>query len=332
MFVKLPKTAPIIVATVAVAAWASGWGTAAVHAQCGGSCGGSCGHGGHAGHEAGSTGHEHGAARAAHDQPAPTAPHGGQLTKAKPLTFEVVYRPQEVRVYIYGQMPYPASAKEVRGEVLMQVRDNPRVFRFPLSYVAPPAGSSEQDYLAAAVDLTRIRDGDMTVTLNLENLPLPEGPKLTFTQTFAMSRTKPQVAIAVLDESDRAGIARQKVCPITGEPLGKMGDPVKLLIDGQPLYVCCQGCVAKVKNNPAAFLSKAMPQITLATLGEGDRAGVARQRVCPVTGAALGSMGDPIKVLVGGQPLYLCCKGCLGKVQSDPDVYLRKAGHTSQVQ
>jgi hypothetical protein len=60
-------------------------------------------------------------------------------------------------------------------------------------------------------------------------------------------------------------------------------------------------------------------------LGEGDKAAVARQEVCPVTGAKLGSMGAPIKVLVGDQPLYLCCKGCLGKVQRDPETYLAKA-------
>jgi hypothetical protein len=114
------------------------------------------------------------------DRPAEAQPpHGGQVKKAEPLTFEVVYRPQEVRVYIYSLMPYPESAKEARGEMLMQVRDNPRVFRYPLHYVAPAAGSSEQDYLAAAVDLTKVRDGDMRVTFNLENLPLPHHPQLS---------------------------------------------------------------------------------------------------------------------------------------------------------
>ena len=114
----------------------------------------------------------------------------------------------------------------------------------------------EQDYLAAAVDLTKVRDGDMRVTFNLENLPLPHHPKLTFAQTFALSKTKPQVTLAALAESDREGIARQQVCPVTGAKLGGMGDPVKVLIDGQPLYLCCKGCVAKVKRNPEAYLAK----------------------------------------------------------------------------
>lgn len=70
--------------------------------------------------------------------------------------------------------------------------------------------------------------------------------------------------------------------------------------------------------------------LAYAQCGCSGRAGIARQRVCPVTGAALGSMGDPVKLLVGGQPLYLCCKGCLSKVQSNPLGYLQKANQAAQ--
>jgi hypothetical protein len=138
----------------------------------------------------------------------------------------------------------------------MQVRGNPQIFRAPLHYVAPPVGSNEQDYLEAAVDLTKIRDGDMRVTLNLENLPLPHRPKVSFAQTFALSKAKLPVTLAALSESDRTGIARQRVCPVTGAPLGSMGDPIKVLIDDRSLYLCCQGCVAKVKNAPETYTPK----------------------------------------------------------------------------
>jgi len=36
-------------------------------------------------------------------------------------------------------------------------------------------------------------------------------------------------------------------------------------------------------------------------------------------------MGAPVKVLIGGQPLYLCCQGCLGKVEKAPEQFLAKA-------
>ena len=138
----------------------------------------------------------------------------------------------------------------------MQVRGNQQVFRYPLGYVAPPAGSGEQDYLAAAVDLTHVRDGDMRVTLNLENLPLPHRPKVAFTQTFAISKEKLPVTVAALSEGDRAGIARQQICPVTGAQLGRMGDPVKVLVGNQPLYLCCQGCLSKVQSDPEVYLRK----------------------------------------------------------------------------
>lgn len=71
----------------------------------------------------------------------------------------------------------------------------------------------------------------------------------------------------------------------------------------------------------AAIAPKPRPKVSLATLAQGDQAAIARQQVCPVTGAKLGSMGDPIKVLVGDHPLYLCCAGCVAKVKQSPDKY-----------
>ena len=46
------------------------------------------------------------------------------------------------------------------------------------------------------------------------------------------------------------------------------------------------------------------------------------QRTCPVMGDALGEMGEPIPVSVKGQTVFVCCKGCVAKVQRDPDKYL----------
>jgi hypothetical protein len=77
-------------------------------------------------------------------------------------------------------------------------------------------------------------------------------------------------------------------------------------------------------SSPTAQSKEAKPEVKIAKLTEGDKAGIARQKVCPVTGEKLGSMGDPIKVLVGDAPIYLCCEGCVAKVKKDPETYLRK--------
>ncbi len=37
------------------------------------------------------------------------------------------------------------------------------------------------------------------------------------------------------------------------------------------------------------------------------------QKICPVSGETLGSMGSPFKTKMGGQDVFLCCKGCIGK-------------------
>lgn len=48
-------------------------------------------------------------------------------------------------------------------------------------------------------------------------------------------------------------------------------------------------------------------------LTDNDRLQIAVQKICPVSGGELGSMGEPVKVKVGEQVAYLCCKGCQNK-------------------
>lgn len=58
------------------------------------------------------------------------------------------------------------------------------------------------------------------------------------------------------------------------------------------------------------------------TLSEADVALVAEQKICPVGGSELGSMGTPIKVMVGERAVFLCCDGCKDALLADPDKYL----------
>ena len=37
-----------------------------------------------------------------------------------------------------------------------------------------------------------------------------------------------------------------------------------------------------------------------------------------------GSMGAPVKVVVRGVDVWLCCEGCEAKLRKSPEVYLRK--------
>lgn len=60
----------------------------------------------------------------------------------------------------------------------------------------------------------------------------------------------------------------------------------------------------------------------LAKLSDEDRAVAEKQKTCPVGGGALGTMGTPIKKEVKGRTVFLCCSGCEGALESEPDKYL----------
>ncbi len=62
--------------------------------------------------------------------------------------------------------------------------------------------------------------------------------------------------VAQLPEPDRTLAQRQKLCPITGKPLGSMGVPYKLVLRNLPVFLCCKGCVGKAKSEPEETLRK----------------------------------------------------------------------------
>lgn len=63
----------------------------------------------------------------------------------------------------------------------------------------------------------------------------------------------------------------------------------------------------------------------LARLSSEDHKLALAQKVCVVQpGVRLGEMGPPIKVMVKGQPVFLCCAGCQEKALEDPDRTLAK--------
>jgi len=48
--------------------------------------------------------------------------------------------------------------------------------------------------------------------------------------------------LAKLSPEDRALAEKQKTCPVSGEPLGSMGVPYKLTVQGRDVLLCCPGC------------------------------------------------------------------------------------------
>ena len=59
-----------------------------------------------------------------------------------------------------------------------------------------------------------------------------------------------------LPPEDRDMAIAQAVCPITEEPLGSMGPPFKAIVEGEPVFLCCQGCERSLRERPNEALAK----------------------------------------------------------------------------
>ena len=181
------------------------------------------------------------------------------------------------------------------------------------------------------------------------------GPSAVRPTTPDDEAEKVAASLRKLSPEDKKLAQAQRLCPIRNDPLGSMGVPVKLALDGKPVFVCCKGCVAEAQADPAKTLARAeefkkkgpAPAAALATplpstpklsaeelaeiranlekLSPADKTAAEEQRLCPIQGNVLGSMGVPIKVDLGsGRSVFVCCKGCVAKAQKGPEETLKK--------
>ena len=59
-------------------------------------------------------------------------------------------------------------------------------------------------------------------------------------------------------------------------------------------------------------------------LSPADQKLVAAQKICPVTGADLNSMGGALPVELAGRRVFICCAGCETALRKDPEKHLKK--------
>lgn len=180
--------------------------------------------------------------------------------------------------------------------------------------------------------------------------------------------SKLAAVLTKLPPEDRRLVAEQGCCPVlTDNKLGSMGVPLKVMVAGQPVFVCCGGCRKEALDHPQKTLAKvaelkrrqtapaekpaeapidkaadkpsaAQPSpppvggkhdkiaAALARLSEADRKLAEQQRFCAVLGdSRLGSMGPPVKLLIDGQAVFVCCQGCREEALANPKATLSKA-------
>ena len=142
--------------------------------------------------------------------------------------------------------------------------------------------------------------------------------------------TKIKAAMAKLPEADRSTAAAQRYCPLMDTVrLGTMGTPIKVMIDGKSVFLCCSGCKDDAVKSGKETLAKVeklkKATAAIAKLPAADQPLAEAQLFCPIEeGSRLGSMGMPIKLMLEGKPVFLCCKGCEDAARGDAKATLAK--------
>ena len=67
---------------------------------------------------------------------------------------------------------------------------------------------------------------------------------------------KVAASLRKLSPEDKKLAQAQRFCPIRNDPLGSMGVPVKLTLDGKSVFICCKGCVAEAQADPMKTLAR----------------------------------------------------------------------------
>jgi YHS domain-containing protein len=75
-------------------------------------------------------------------------------------------------------------------------------------------------------------------------------------QDTASSKTDSVSHLAELSAEDRALAEKQQICPVSGQKLGAMGKPYKVILNGRTVFLCCESCEADLKKDPDKYLAK----------------------------------------------------------------------------
>jgi hypothetical protein len=111
-----------------------------------------------------------------------------------------------------------------------------------------------------------------------------------------------------LTDADKLQIAVQKICPVSGQELGLMGDPIKIKAGEQTAFLCCKGCQGKQIN--AEHWKTIQARMAKA------------QGTCPIMEKEVDSTMK--STVVNGQQIFVCCPPCIPKIQADPQTSINK--------
>ena len=200
------------------------------------------------------------------------------------------------------------SADNIRGSVSIQCGESRKWYRYGLRTTA-------QGCLTAPLSFP-VAPGEF-IQLRVQIAGIPEARTLlSYRESGIVAPSREQV--------QREAIDRQRFCPISGHLLHLLSDPIEAKLNGKIVYCCSVECVAELESVSSEMLVS-FPRVSTGDFSEADEELIRLQRSCPVMEMPLGSMGNPVKVMVGRQPVFLCCKGCLVKVKKNPVHYAKQS-------
>lgn len=97
---------------------------------------------------------------------------------------------------------------------------------------------------------------DSPVTTPTENVEHDHGDHDHAADSGMTDMEKMETTLAELPEADRKSAMDQHICPVSGEMLGTMGLPEKMEVEGQTIWICCDGCKKKLLADPEKYLAK----------------------------------------------------------------------------
>lgn len=265
------------------------------------------------------------ASDAATDGPASSGPHGGQMQVAGTLQLETVVEPGGLQLFAYNAQGKPLDVQAVRGVATLQVAGDAKRYRYDLFPEIRQDKSAES--LGVAVDLSKIAGRKVELSFQLMGLVAGERQPMRLDVSAEVPMTEAQQVAAA--------IAEQKICPVSGQPLGSMGGAIPVSVGDDTIYVCCAGCVGKVKADFPKYLAMLSGSTGAVPPGSeevrpgvfktvaADQPFIKAQQKCPVMDEPLGGMGAPLKVHANGKAIYICCAGCAKKIQAEPGKYLQ---------
>ncbi|QEG35811.1 efflux RND transporter periplasmic adaptor subunit [Bythopirellula goksoeyrii] len=77
-------------------------------------------------------------------------------------------------------------------------------------------------------------------------------------------------ALAMLSAADRKLAEEQSVCPVTMYPLGSMGVPPKVEVEGRTVFLCCEGCREVLMEESTKYLAMLSKGVVSNSSGEGE--------------------------------------------------------------